>query len=314
MHIPVLLKETIQYLKCKKKGIYVDCTIGCGGHAETILEKIAPGGKLIGIDRDENALRYAKERLGRFKRNLILVKDNFRNIADILKKENIEKVDGVLLDLGFSSLQIEDEKRGFSFQKDGVLDMRMDKNTLISAYDIVNSYSQSQLEKIIFQYGEERYAKRIAKKIVIECKKTPIKTTQQLSMIIKKAIYSNRHKPYKHKYKIHPATRTFMALRIQVNDELEALKDVLPQAIEVLKRGGRLCVLAYHSGEERIIKNHFKKYSQKCVCPKDFPICICKGKKDINVITKKSIRPSIGEIENNPRSRSAKLYVAEKVS
>lgn len=307
MHIPVLLNEVIKYLRCKKGGIYADCTLGCGGHAEGIMKEIMPEGLLIVIDRDSQMLAHAELRFKKYKKNTIFVKGNFRNLVDILKKERIKRVDGILFDLGLSSVQLDNKDRGFSFRKESTLDMRMDRDSGVNCHDIVNSYSQGELQRVIMQYGEEPYANRIARRIVFERGKAPINTTLELSSIVERAI------PNKHRRRMHPATRTFMALRIEVNDELNSLKDAIPQAIESLKKGGRLCILTYQSLEDRIVKKIFREYEKGCTCPKDFPICICNKKKKIRFVTKKPICPSLREIESNPRSRSAKLYIAEKI-
>ncbi len=307
MHIPVLFPEVIKYLKCKRGGIYIDCTLGSGGHAEGIVKEIIRGGLLIAIDRDSQMVTYAETRLKKYENHIIFIKGNFRNLLNILKKEHVTKVDGILFDLGLCSDQLDNKNRGFSFRKESTLDMRMDKDLEVNCYDIVNSYSKDELKRIIMKNGEEPFANRIARKIVTERGKASIDTTLQLSRIIERAI------PNRNRRKMHPATKTFMALRIEVNDELNSLKEAVPQAIESLKKGGRLCILTYQSLEDKIVKKIFREYEKGCTCPKDFPICICNKKKKIRPVVKKPIRPSLQEVESNPRSRSAKLYIKERI-
>lgn len=305
VHKSVLLKETIEHLNINPEGIYVDGTLGGGGHSEEILKRLTTG-KLIAIDRDEEAILAAKERLKDYK-NVIYIKDNFKNIKEILRNLGIEKVDGILLDLGVSSYQLEEVERGFSYMKDAPLDMRMDKTSPFSAYDVVNRYSEKELERVIREYGEEKWASRIAKFIVEERKKGDIKTTSQLVEIIKKAIPASARRMGP-----HPAKRTFQAIRIEVNEELKDLDRALEDMVEVLRGKGRIAVITFHSLEDRIVKNTFKKLENPCTCPPGMP-CTCGKQPVIKIITKKPILPSKEEVEENPRSRSAKLRVAEKL-
>lgn len=304
-HIPVLLKETVELLQCKKGGIYIDCTVGAGGHAERILELTSPDGVVVGIDQDEEILKTAEERLKRFGERIRLMHGNFSDIKGIIKDE---RADGILFDLGISSYQLEDKDRGFSFMSDAPLDMRMDKKAEITAADIINRSSERELSDIIFKYGEERFAKRIASFIVMERERKPIATTLQLSDIVINAIPA-RFRPRD----IHPATRTFQALRIAVNRELEILEKSLLNAVDILKPKGRMCVISFHSLEDRIAKRTFQRLEKGCICPPKIPICQCGIKPSIKIITKRPVTPSEMEIKANPRSRSAKLRAAEKL-
>lgn len=304
-HIPVLLKETVELLQCKKGGRYIDCTVGAGGHAERILELTSPDGVVVGIDQDEDILKIAEERLKRFGERVRLVHGNFSDIKGIIKDE---RADAILLDLGVSSYQLEDKERGFSFMSDAPLDMRMDKKAEITAADIVNKSSERELSDIIFKYGEERFAKRIASFIVNERGSKPVTTTTQLSNIIMKAIPA-RFRPRD----IHPATRTFQALRIAVNHELEILEKSILNAVDILKPEGRMCIISFHSLEDRIVKRTFQRLEKGCICPPKIPICQCGIKPSIKIITKRPVTPSEMEIKANPRSRSAKLRAAEKL-
>lgn len=304
-HIPVLLKEAVELLNCKSSGIYIDCTVGAGGHAERILELTSPDGKVVGIDQDEDILKIAEGRLKRFGERVRLMHGNFSDIKGIMKDE---KADGILFDLGVSSYQLEDKERGFSFMSDAPLDMRMDKKAETTAADIINSSSERELSDIIFKYGEERFAKRIASFIVREREKKAITTTLQLSNIITKAIPARFHPR-----DIHPATRTFQALRIAVNHELEILEKSLLDAVDILKPKGRMCVISFHSLEDRIVKRTFQRLEKGCICPPKIPVCRCGIKPSVRIITKKPIIPAEEEISVNPRSRSAKLRTAEKL-
>ncbi|KHO62818.1 16S rRNA methyltransferase [Thermoanaerobacter sp. YS13] len=304
-HKSVLLKETIEYLNIKPEGIYVDGTLGGGGHSEEILKRLTTG-KLIAIDRDLDAIKASKERLKNYE-NVKYINDNFKNIKEILKNLDIDKVDGILLDLGVSSYQLEEIERGFSYMKDAPLDMRMDKNSPFSAYDVVNKYSQQELEKVIGEYGEEKWASRIAKFIVKEREKGEIKTTFQLVEIIKNAIPASARREGP-----HPAKRTFQAIRIEVNQELKGLDKTIEDMVEVLRGKGRIAIITFHSLEDRIVKNTFKKLENPCTCPPNMP-CTCGKKPVVRIITKKPVLPSKEEIETNSRSRSAKLRVAEKL-
>ena len=300
-HIPVLLKECIEELKIKEDGIYVDGTMGGAGHSIEIVKKLSENGLLIGIDRDEDAIKVAKDRLKTFK-NVEYYNDNHDNIKTIL---NGRKVDGILLDLGVSSYQIDDESRGFSYTKETNLDMRMDKTQSLTAEKVINTYSEDDLANIIFEYGEEKFARKIARNICEYRKEKDIKTTKQLVEIIEKSI------PYKEDG--HPAKRTFQAIRIEVNNEIKPLYNTITDSIECLKQGGRLCVITFHSLEDRAVKKAYADNIGKCTCPKDLPYCICGNKKMGEIITKKPIIPTKEEIEKNPRSKSAKLRVFEKI-
>ncbi|KAJ53386.1 16S rRNA (cytosine1402-N4)-methyltransferase [Clostridium tetanomorphum] len=306
-HVSVLLRETIEGLNIKENGIYVDCTLGGAGHSSEILKLLSKEGKLIGIDQDEDALKAARERLKDYD-NVTYVHDNFYNIERILKDLNIEKVDGILADLGVSSYQLDKGERGFSYMQDAPLDMRMDRRNSLSAYEVVNGYSEEELTKIIREYGEDNFAKRIAKFIIESRNKEAIKTTGELAQIIKNAIPARfrREGP-------HPAKRTFQAIRIEVNKELEILNKAVEDGVNCLNSGGRIGIITFHSLEDRIIKLKFKELQDPCVCPKDFPICVCGKKPSLKVITKKAIEPTKEEIEFNSRSRSAKLRIGEKL-
>ncbi len=305
-HEPVMIKEVIASLLTGKTGIYVDGTVGGAGHAYEIL--LQTDALLVGIDQDSDALKAAEIKLAQFGFRKILVKANFVDLCSVLASLNIEQVDGVLLDLGVSSHQLDDAQRGFSFNQEAPLDMRMDRSIQISAYDIVNSFAQSELEKIIRTYGEEKMAARIARTISQKRQLKPVETTTQLAAIVASCM------PSKLKWqKIHPATRTFQAIRIAVNNELDIIKPVINDATELLKPGGRLCVISFHSLEDRIVKNEFRSLANSCECPKNIPYCVCQKEVKLKVITKKALMPSVEEIENNPRARSAKLRVAERI-
>jgi len=312
MHIPVLQKEVLEIFDPKPNQNFIDCTIGEGGHSLAILEKTAPEGKILGIDWDQEMIKSLMSKVESLKlrRRLILVNDSFVNLKEIVKKESFKDVKGILLDLGISSWHLEKSGRGFSFQQDEPLDMRYNQNSKLTAEKILNEWSEKEIEKILKEYGEERFAKRISKKIVEERKIKPIRTTFQLVEIIKKAIPSWYHTRFSGYPKIHFATRTFQALRIAVNDELENLKKVLPQALEILERNGKLVVISFHSLEDRIVKNFFKDYSHGRIrIPERSEVApfACK------IITKKPIRPSAEEMKSNPRSRSARLRSALKL-
>ncbi len=308
IHTPVLLQQVVEWLKCRKGMTYVDCTIGLGGHSKAIAAKIYPDGRIVGIDRDKDALSTAIDNLKEYQDIFSFVQGNFKNLISILNTFKATKVDGILFDLGLSSLQIEDDKRGFSFLREGPLDMRMDTGQRESAFIIINKSPEKELGKIIREFGEERFWKRIAAAIVARRKEKEIKTTTELAEIIKKAIPA-KYRPRK----IHPATRTFQAIRIAVNSELDNLKAALPQAIQVLNPKGRLVIISYHSLEDGIVKEAFKNFEKGCICPPDFPVCKCGKVSQVRVITKKPIRPSEEEIEKNPRGRSARMRVCEKI-
>ncbi|MBL4937957.1 16S rRNA (cytosine(1402)-N(4))-methyltransferase RsmH [Clostridium sp. YIM B02515] len=305
-HISVLLDEVLEGLDIKQNGIYVDCTLGGAGHSKEILKRLNSEGRLIGIDQDSDALKAASEKLKDFN-NVTYVHSNFTNITSILDELNVEAVDGILMDLGVSSYQLDTDERGFSYMKDASLDMRMNREEELSAYDIVNGYSEEDLYRIIREYGEEKFAKRIAQFITDRRKNNSINTTLELVDIIKAAIpaKARREGP-------HPAKRTFQAIRIEVNKELEILDKAIEGAVRKLKKGGRLNIITFHSLEDRIVKNKFKELENPCTCPKEFPICICGKESEIKIITRKPIEPSSEEVTNNPRSRSAKLRIAER--
>lgn len=306
-HVSVLLEESITALDIKKDGIYVDCTLGGAGHSLEIVKALSPKGRLIGIDQDTNALRAAKEKLKDFS-NVTYVHNNFYNIQSILKEIGVEKVDGILMDLGVSSYQLDTGERGFSYMQDADLDMRMNQENDFSAYEVVNQYSEQELYEVIKNYGEERFAKRIAGFISERRKEEPIKTTFELVDIIKAAIPAKfrREGP-------HPAKRTFQAIRIEVNGELRILDQAVKDGIEALNPGGRMAVITFHSLEDRIIKNKYKALENPCNCPKEIPMCVCGKKPKIKIISRKPVAPSKEELEQNSRSRSAKLRVAERI-
>ena len=305
-HKSVLLNEVIESLNIKADGYYVDGTLGGGGHALEVVKRLESG-KLIGIDRDSDAIKAATQRLNDYINNVIIIRDNYVNIENILKRENIDKVDGIYIDLGVSSYQLDTAERGFTYRFDAPLDMRMDDRNELKASDIVNDYSESELFHIIRDYGEDRFAKNIAKHIVEYRNKKRIETTFELVDIIKASI------PMKIQVTGgHPAKRTFQAIRIELNKELEVLTDSLNVMVDLLKPGGRLSVITFHSLEDRIVKQAFKKAESPCVCPKKFPVCVCGNKSKGRVITRKAILPSEEELEENSRSKSAKLRVFEK--
>ncbi len=306
-HIPVLLKEAIDGLNIREDGIYVDGTLGGAGHSYQIIKRLTTG-KLIGIDQDINAINKAKEVLRDYSDKTILVHDNYVNIKKILFNLGIEKVDGILLDIGVSSHQLDQEERGFSYNKEAPLDMRMDNTRQFSAWDVVNKYPQEDLEKVIWKYGEERWAKRIAEFIVNERKIISIDTTLDLVNIIKKAI-PKRVRMEGH----HPAKKTFQAIRIEVNEELDVLEKSIPTMCGLLNKGGRLCIITFHSLEDRIVKEEFKELNKECICPPEFPVCVCDKKREVKIITKKPIIPTVDEINRNPRARSSKLRIVERV-
>lgn len=305
-HKSVLLEECIENLVKKQDGIYVDGTLGGAGHSIEILKKLNNKGKLIGIDRDIEALTFAKKKLKDYS-NFTLIHDNYSNILNILEKIDIKKVDGILLDLGVSSYQLDEASRGFSYKNDAPLDMRMNQDDKITARDIVNKYDENKLANIIFEYGEEKYSRKIAKKICEYRKEKEIETTLQLVDIIKKAMPS-----FALKEKQHPAKRTFQAIRIEVNNELSVLRQTVIDGIKALNQGGRLLVITFHSLEDKIIKSAFVEMEGRCSCPKGFPVCICGYKSEGKILTSKPIVSNEEELEENPRARSAKLRIFEK--
>jgi len=303
-HIPVLLNECIQGLNIKKDGIYVDGTLGGAGHSLQIAKRLAKTGTLIGIDRDEDAIKKAKDTLKEFS-NITYINDNHDNIKQLLDMLNIEKVDGILLDLGVSSYQIDEETRGFSYMKDSPLDMRMDKNQEITAETIINTYSEEKLAKIIYEYGEEKFSRQIARKICEYRKSKRIETTTELVEIIERCVPKQKQG--------HPAKRTFQAVRIEVNNEIEPLYNTVVNAIESLKPGGRLCIITFHSLEDRAVKQAYTDCVGQCTCPPDFPYCVCGKQTKGKIITRKPILPTEEEMEKNTRSRSAKLRIFERI-
>lgn len=306
-HKSVLLDETIEQLNIKPDGIYVDGTLGGGGHSYEIAKRLSDKGRLIGIDQDEAAIKAAGERLAPFSDRVTIVRSNYCEIKRVLEELQIEKVDGILLDLGVSSYQLDTAERGFSYMEDAPLDMRMDQRQILTAKEIVNDYTEMELFHIIRDYGEDKFAKNIAKHIVMARQKKPIETTHELTEIIKAAI------PMKVRATGgHPAKRTFQAIRIELNRELEVLRESLDDMIELLNENGRYCIITFHSLEDRIVKQSFKKNEDPCVCPREFPVCVCGKESKGKVVTRKPILPSEEELEENSRSKSAKLRVFER--
>lgn len=308
-HTSVLLEPSIEQLQIRPNGIYVDGTLGGGGHSYHIAERLTGDGRLIGIDRDEDAICAASKRLEPFTDRVTIVKNNYGNIREVLDRLEISQVDGILLDLGVSSYQLDTAERGFSYMADAPLDMRMDREESRTAWDIVNTYSEQELFRVIRDYGEDRFAKNIAKHIVKQREEKPVETTGELVKIIQGAI------PMKvQKTGGHPAKRTFQAIRIELNRELTVIDEVIDTMIDVLKPGGRLCIITFHSLEDRIVKSRFRTAENPCICPREFPVCVCGRKSKGHVVTRKPILPSETEMEENPRARSAKLRVFEKES
>ena len=306
-HVSVLLDECLEGLDIKENGIYVDCTLGGAGHSSEILKRLSKDGLLIGIDQDQEALNAAKKRLSEYN-NVKYVHNNFHNIDNILEELEIPKVDGILMDLGVSSYQLDEAERGFSYMKDAPLDMRMNKENNFSAFNVVNDYSEEELYRIIRDYGEERFAKRVAGFIVDRRKLKPIETTLQLVDIIKAAIpaKSRREGP-------HPAKRTFQAIRIEVNGELEILNKAIEDGVKRLNKDGRMAIITFHSLEDRIVKLKFRELADPCTCPKEFPMCICGKEPMVKLLSRKAIDPTKEEVEENPRSRSAKLRIVKRI-
>lgn len=307
-HTSVLLHETIDNLNIRPDGIYVDGTLGGAGHSSEIVKRLNENGRLIGIDQDEDAIAAASERLKDYSDKVTIIRSNYCNMKEELNRIGVTKVNGILLDLGVSSFQLDTPERGFTYrEEDAPLDMRMDQRQTLTAKDIVNDYSESELYRIIRDYGEDRFAKNIAKHIVMEREKAPIETTGQLCEIIRHAI------PMKfQKNTGHPAKRTFQAIRIELNRELEVLRDTLDEMIELLNDNGRICIITFHSLEDRIVKGIFKKNENPCTCPSHFPVCVCGNVSKGKVITKKPILPGEQELEENSRSKSAKLRIFER--
>ena len=306
-HITVLQQESVEGLQVKPDGIYFDCTLGGAGHSYLIAGKLGDKGRLIGIDQDEMALQSAKERLAPYGDRVTLVKSNFRHLKKIATELQLPHIDGILFDLGVSSPQLDQADRGFSYQADAPLDMRMDREQDLTAYQVVNEWPEEDLARILYQYGEEKFSRRIAKEMVKYRTRKPIETTGELVEIIKKGIpaAARRTGP-------HPAKRSFQAIRIAVNDELNVFKVALEDSIALLSPGGRICVITFHSLEDRICKRILQEYSKGCICPPDFPQCACGKTPDIKVVTRKPVLPSEHELEANSRARSAKLRIGEK--
>lgn len=313
-HITVLKEEATEGLNIKQDGIYVDCTLGGAGHSSVIASKLGPEGRLIALDQDDWALDNAKNKLAEFGTRVSLVKTNFRDLTAVLRDQDVPmqdglpQVDGILYDLGVSSPQFDEGERGFSYNHDAPLDMRMDQSALLTAKDIVNEWSEEEIARILYVYGEEKFSRRIARVIVEKRKTAPIETTGELVDIIKEGIPAAARRTGG-----HPAKRSFQALRIAVNDELGAFEEALHQAVRCLKPGGRVSVITFHSLEDRICKQIFSSYLEKCTCPPDFPLCVCGGKGTLRLVNRKPIVPSEAELSQNPRARSAKLRVAEKM-
>jgi len=308
-HIPVMLPQVLHYLNCKQGKIYVDCTLGGSGHARAICEKIVPDGVLIGIDQDIDAIQNATEVLKQFDLSIHLFHENFVHLPELLRQLRIAAVDGILLDLGISLHQLESSGRGFSFNKEEPLDMRMNIEASTKAEDLINSMEEKSLRNIFQEYGEERWAGQIARKIVKQRQRKAIRSSAELAQIICDAV----PKKASFNQKIHPATRVFMALRIAVNRELERLDLFMENVADLLNPKGRLCVLSFHSLEDRIVKHRIKALEKTCVCPPDFPKCVCTQKKIVRSLTKKVVRPTKDEIEINPMARSSKLRAFEKI-
>ncbi len=305
-HYSVLLKETIENLNIKEDGIYVDGTTGGGGHALQVVKHLSDKGRFFGIDQDDAAIAAATERLADYAEKVTLIRSNYCQMKEVLSEYGVEKVDGIVLDLGVSSYQLDTEERGFSYRFDTPLDMRMDRRQSLTAKDIVNGYPERELYRIIRDYGEDQFAKNIAKHIVLAREKKEIVTTGELAEIIKGAI------PAKFRQSGHPAKQTFQAIRIECNRELEVLRDSLDMMIDLLNPGGRLCIITFHSLEDRLVKSAFKKAENPCTCPPEFPVCVCEKKPKGKVISRKPILPTEEELAENSRSKSAKLRVFEK--
>lgn len=307
-HLPVMPDEVIQYLAPHDGGVYVDGTLGGGGHARLILGASSPNGKLIGFDQDADALKAAKSNLAEFSGRIEFVGRNVSEISTVLSELNVTGIDGLLLDLGVSSYQLDSAERGFSFQKDAPLDMRMDRSAHDTAADLVNRLAEDELTRIIREYGEERWARRIATRIVEARNVEPLVSTRQLSELVSSAIPRKAWED-----RIHPATRTFQAFRIAVNNELTSLSRCLKDAVPLLKPGGRLVAISFHSLEDRIVKQFFREMATACHCPKKIPVCVCGGEAVLKLISRRSITASGTEVASNPRSRSARMRVAEKI-
>ncbi|MBQ9428350.1 MAG: 16S rRNA (cytosine(1402)-N(4))-methyltransferase RsmH [Clostridia bacterium] len=307
-HVPVLLTECIENLAVRQDGVYVDCTTGGGGHSYEIAKRLTGAGRLICIDRDTDALEAAKIRLADFSERITFVHSNFSQLESLLQSLQIDRVNGILMDLGVSSYQLDNAERGFSYMQDAPLDMRMDRSATLTAYDVVNRYEKEELCRILFDYGEEKFARNIAASIVRQRAIKPIETTLELAELIKaslpKAAREGGH---------HPAKRSFQAIRIEVNSELSSIDDAIGAAVSALAPGGRLAIITFHSLEDRLVKSAFAAASAGCTCPKNFPVCVCGNKPKIRLVSRKPITATEQELQINPRSRSAKLRVAEKL-
>lgn len=307
-HIPVMLNECLEGLNIKADGTYVDGTVGGAGHSIEIVKRLSKNGRLICVDKDEDALKAAGERLAPYKNRVTFIHDDYKNLVNELDSIGVGKVDGILLDLGVSSYQLDNAERGFSYMKDAPLDMRMDRSQRISAHEVVNGYTESELARILFDYGEEKLARQIARNIVRARSEKPIETTLELAKIVEDTY------PAKTRWKFgHPAKRTFQAIRIEVNDELSSLGEAVTAMARRLEKGGRMAVITFHSLEDRIVKSAFKELSLACTCPPDFPVCVCGKVQEVELVNKKPITASEEELENNSRSQSAKLRVIEKL-
>ncbi len=306
-HYSVMLRESIAALEIKPDGIYVDCTAGGGGHSLAIAKRLGKG-RLISIDRDSDAIKAAQARLSAFSDKVTFVHANFSSVRDVLDSLSIDKIDGALIDLGVSSFQLDTAERGFSYMQDAPLDMRMDRGESLTAYDIVNGYDEADIRRILYTYGEESYAPQISRAIVKARAAAPVSTTSELVDIIKDAL-PNKVKAGGH----HPAKKTFQAIRIEVNNELNIIEPTLRALAESLTAGGRLAVITFHSLEDRITKQTFSALAKGCTCPPDFPVCVCGKVPQIKLVSRKPIEPSLSELDENPRSRSAKLRVAERI-
>lgn len=307
-HVSVMLQECIEGLDIKSDGIYVDGTVGGGGHSIEIVKRLSDGGRLIAVDKDREALKASGERLKDYLDKVTFVHDDYKNLICNLDMLGIDKVDGILLDLGVSSPQLDNAERGFSYMKDAPLDMRMDRDQTLTAYEVVNGFDEADIARILFEYGEEKLARVIAKNIVRQREKKPIETTLELSKIVEDSY------PAKTRWKFgHPSKRTFQAIRIQVNGELSRLDEAITEMARRLKKGGRMAVITFHSLEDRIVKSAFKQLSLACTCPPDFPVCVCGKVQEVELVNKKPILATEEELKSNPRSQSAKLRIVERL-
>ncbi|MDP2661020.1 MAG: 16S rRNA (cytosine(1402)-N(4))-methyltransferase RsmH [Dehalococcoidia bacterium] len=308
IHVPVMVGEVLEALKVREGGLYIDCTVGAGGHGSAILSAAGPGSRLLGLDVDPNAIERAATRLEEFRGNFLLANENFTRVEEVAVSAGFNPVDGVLFDLGVSSDLLADPRRGLSFQYDTPLDMRFSDRQQVTAADLVNDLPESELADMLFQFGQERHSRRIARMIIAN---RPVLTTGQLARLVERSLNSTGRNP--HKSRIHPATRTFMALRIAVNREMDSLASALPQAVKVLKPQGRLVVISFHSLEDGMVKGFLRRESSACLCPPQVPQCICGHSPSLKIITREPIYPAEDEIRANPRSRSAKMRVAQKL-